>query len=461
MTSNKKTYFFCGIGGSGMNSIAQVLNYNGHVVLGSDRNFDQNKGLTTRDLLVSQGTKIFPQDGSGISSAVDELVVSTAVEDTIPDVQEAKQRNIPIKKRAQILSEIFINGKFGIAVGGTSGKSTVTGMIGHILTELGKNPTVINGAEMLNAKSSKYSGSVYCNNDDLIVIEADESDATIEYYQPDIAVITNISLDHKSLDELNTLFHNFSEKSTTATVLNLDCNESRKLLRSNCDFITFSLKNNDADIIAESTKFSTDKILFRINEVDFNLNLLGEFNLGNALAAIAACSAYGISLTDCATALSTFKGIKRRLQVLGCIHGISVIDDFAHNPEKIVASLNALKRLKKRLLVMFQPHGYAPTYLARNGLIKAFSDSLDKNDILVMPDIFYAGGTADKKISTSELIHTIKSNGTKAEHITDRNQIADRFLSLAYRGDQIIIMGARDDTLTDFATSILRKLQQR
>ncbi len=461
MTNNKRTYFFCGIGGSGMNSIAQVLNHNGHVILGSDRNFDQDKGLSIRNLLVSQGIKIFPQDGSGISCDVDEVVVSTAIEHTIPDVQEAVRQNISVIKRAQILAKIFNAGKRGIAVGGTSGKSTVTGMIGHILMQSGKYPTVINGAEMINAKSSTYSGSLYCNDNNLIVIEADESDGTIDYYQPDIAVITKISLDHKPLDELRRIFYNFSRKSTMTTVLNLDCGESQKLLNSNHDFTTFSLKNNNADIVAESMKLNSDKIGFEVNNQNFSLNVMGDFNLANALAAIAACRACGISMSDCANALTTFKGIKRRLQLVGCINGISVIDDFAHNPGKIMASLNTLKRSKNRLLVMFQPHGHAPTHLARNGLIKAFSDILDENDLFIMPDIYYAGGTVDKKISSSEIVEAIKLNGINAEYISNRARIADRFLEIAHSGDSIVIMGARDDTLTEFATRIVQGLQYR
>ncbi len=458
MKTNRKTYFFCGIGGSGMSSIAQVLNHNGHEILGSDRNFDQNKGLAARDLLLSLGIKLFPQNGSGLCSTIDELIVSTAVEDSIPDVQQAKLKNIPIVKRAQILAEIFNESSCGIAVGGTSGKSTVTGMIGHILMHSGKNPTVINGAEMLNSNSSEYSGSVYCNDGDLTVIEADESDGTIEYYRPDIGVITNISLDHKSLDELNELFKNFSKNSTNATVLNFDCPESRKLLKLNQNFTSFSVKNYEADIVAESIKFNDSSIEFNVKEHAFTLNLTGDFNLENALAAIAACSTYGISLSDCAKALTTFSGIKRRLQNLGCVNGVTVIDDFAHNPEKIAATLKTLKRFQKRLLVMFQPHGYAPAHLAKDGLIKAFSNTLDGNDFLVMPNIFYSGGTADKKISSTELINAIKSKGINAEHISDRNQIENCFLSQVDSGDIIVIMGARDDTLTDFATSILRKL---
>lgn len=455
-----KTLFFCGIGGSGMSSLAQVLKSWGYKISGSDRDFDRKLKEKSFTGLLDQGIQLWPQDGSGISDDTDELVVSSAVEESIPDVRAAMRHGIPVRKRAEVLAEVF-NHTSGIAVGGTSGKSTVTGMIAHILTSSGADPTVVNGGVMLDAARAPFLGNAICGNQTNLVIEADESDGSIALYRPGVSVITNISTDHKPLSELHHLFRDFSIAAKTACVLNRDCPESSKLQTLHSNSITFGLDSPDADLAANDIRLNKSGVSFKLKSARFRLPILGRHNVSNALAAIGACKVLGISVGECAESLRSFQGIERRLQVIGNCFGVTIIDDFAHNPEKIKATLSTLRRHGNRLLVMYQPHGYAPTKFVRDGLINVFSSVLIAGDLLAMPDIFYVGGTAVKSITSQDLIAPVARSGIDAHHIRRREDIARWFLKECTSGDVIVIMGARDESLSTFARHLLAELRER
>ncbi len=454
----RKTFFLCGIGGSGMSAIAQVLVHQGHTVRGSDRSRDRGLNSVLYEGLAAHGMALFPQDGSGVDGAVDELVVSSAVEESNLDVKAALTQKVRIRKRAEVLADLFNRGG-GVAVGGTSGKSTVTGMAGQILCFAGLNPTVINGGAMLNTIRPPLPGNAICGDPDLPVIEADESDGTISLYEPAVAVVTNISLDHKPLAELRVLFQDFVSKASRAAVLNLDCPESVQLSSDCC--VTFAVENRKADFCAAELEPLIDGVRFQVNGTSFRLRTPGRHNVYNALAALAACSVLGVSVEAAAEALGGFLGIGRRLQVLGTVDGVTVIDDFGHNPDKIAASLSALKEQPGRLLVMFQPHGFGPTRFLKAGLISAFVEGLEPSDLLVMPEIFYAGGTATKDISSQDLIEPIAVSGLRAEYIPKRDAVVQRFVEEAEPGDRVVVMGARDDTLTDVVRQVLEGIGMR
>ena len=215
-------YFFCGIGGSGMLPLALILQAKGHAVSGSDRALDQGRTGQKFDFLRARGMPLFPQDGSGVTRPDLIVVTSAAIEDTVPDVQAAHRIGARTMTRAALLAEMFNAATLGIGVAGTSGKSTTTGMLGWILHRTGRQPTIMNGAVMKNfitpdvpfASAVVGSGSVFLS-------EVDESDGSIVQYRPRIAVLNNISADHKPLPELKVLFRDFVAKSQTA-VLNLD-----------------------------------------------------------------------------------------------------------------------------------------------------------------------------------------------------------------------------------------------
>lgn len=452
-----KTVSFCGISGSGMSSLAQILKLSGYNVHGSDRSFDQGHDTEQKNALESLGIKIFPQDGSAITDDVECLYISTAVEDTIPDVKTALNKNITIKKRFDLLAELFHSYHKGIAVGGTSGKTTTTAMISFILDKLQYQPCMINGGLLLNYKQQKGIPNYIYNNGDICVIEADESNGSIESYHPYISIINNIGLDHKSLNELQQLFQNFANRTSHGVVINDDC-KICKNITSPVKKVTFSLKNPQADFYASNLINLPHGIQYTLDNQQFTLQLIGSFNVSNALAAIATCSLLGIDKFVAAKVLEDFLGTHRRLEVIGTKNNITVIDDFAHNPDKILASMQALKNYSGRLIVVFQPHGFSPMRFMGKEIISSFCQTMDNDDILIMPEIYFAGGTVTQDISSKDFIQLAQQQNKKALFLATRAEIKKYIQTHASAGDRIIIMGARDNTLPQFCQDILEGL---
>lgn len=453
-----KKYFFCGIGGSGMSALALALKNKGNEICGSDRARDAGLYADKFDTLEKQGICLFDQNGSGIDEKTDALIVSSAVEETIPDVIRARELNIPVRTRAELLADFFREHN-GIAVGGTSGKTTTTAMIGHILKEAGLDPNVINGGVMLNYSDSLGLGNVIAGQGSFCVIEADESDGSIELYRPAVSIVTSISLDHKPIDELKILFGDFVERASVGAVLNADNKDTLALKERNENILTFSVCGADADLKAEDIVPEPDGVGFMLDGERVFLPVIGRHNVANALAALASVEMIGITRAQAIGALATFKGVHRRLETVGVTKkGITVIDDFAHNPEKIAASLAALKEYEGRLIVIYQPHGFKPTKMMRAGIEEAFDKGLNLDDTLIMQEIYYAGGTAQKDISSADLIKDLEKTGKRVHFIPNRKKITTLVKGLAAKGDRIIIMGARDETLSDFARSIYEAL---
>ena len=461
-----KSYFFCGIGGSGMLPLACIVQGRGYEVAGSDRSLDQGRIGDKFAFLKRRGIRLFPQDGSGVTSGQQILVTSGAVEESVPDVQSAHRLGAEHLTRPQLLAQLFNAAPTAIAVGGTSGKSTVTGMVGWILKEVGQDPTVMNGAVMKNFMTEQTPfASALVGGGDVFVSEVDESDGSIALYEPRIAVLNNITLDHKSIDELRALFLDFVLKAQT-TILNLDDEETSFLATRLApeQRITFSLTLPGADLFGSALKEEPLAISFDATErksgetVRVRLQVPGRHNAANALAALAAARAAGVALGQAAEALAGFTGLRRRFEVVGTANGISVIDDFGHNPDKIGATLDTLHAFSGRVLVMFQPHGYGPLRAMGRELILCFADKLGPDDILIMPDPVYYGGTVERTVGSEDIIAGVRQAGRTAEHVPDRDACKARLRELARPGDRIIIMGARDDTLSIFAAELLASL---
>lgn len=449
-----KKYFFCGVGGSGMSSLALALKSEGADVCGSDRSKDAGLYAEKFDILEKQGIRLFKQDGGGVDGQTEALVVSSAVEETIPDVVKARRLNVPVFTRAQILAG-FLHEHNGIAVGGTSGKTTTTGMIGHILKEAGVDPVVINGGVMLNYADSLGMGNVIAGGGSFCVVEADESDGSIELYKPAVSIVTSVSLDHKPLEELKVLFGDFVERASVGAVLNADNADAAALKGRNSNVLTFSVQGADADLKAVNVRPADNGARFVLDGEEVFLPVIGRHNVANALAAVAAAEMIGIPRKQALEALESFKGIRRRLETVGVTKkGVTVIDDFAHNPEKISAALTALKEYKGRLIVIYQPHGFKPTKIMRAGIVEAFDRLLSLDDTLIMQEIYYAGGTAQKDISSADLVRDLERTGKRVHFIPDRKKITTLVKGLASKGDRIVVMGARDETLSAFARSI-------
>jgi UDP-N-acetylmuramate--alanine ligase len=455
-----KSYFFCGIGGSGMMPLALILKSQGHDVAGSDRSLDQGRTAPKFEWLKARGMRLFAQDGSGVMSADQIVVASTAVESSIPDVVAAEQIGARRMVRAELLAEQFNAAPMRIAVGGTSGKSTVTGMIGWIFHALGRDPTVMNGALMKNFITDDTPfASALVGVGDAFISEVDESDGSIALYTPDIAVLNNVAHDHKSMAELRLLFGGYIGKARTA-VLNLDNDEVARMAANHPAgrAMTYSLGGRAADLFASNIVERADGIDFIVNGAPVSLQVPGRHNASNALAALAAARAAGIGLEDAARVISGFTGLRRRLEVVGTANGITVIDDFGHNPDKISATLQTLHAFPGRLLMMFQPHGYGPLRQMGDELVETFVTHMTADDVLIMPDPVYFGGTVDRSKGSNALITAISAAGRTAEYIAERPACGDRLVAIAKPGDRIVIMGARDDTLASFAQDILARL---
>ncbi|MBR5599236.1 MAG: UDP-N-acetylmuramate--alanine ligase [Alphaproteobacteria bacterium] len=449
---------FSGIAGSGMSALAQVLKFKNYEVSGTDRSFDQKKEEKNKQALQELGIKIYPQNGSMIDNSYSALYTSTAVEDTIPDIKKAKELNIPILHRSDLLSEIFSSYPYNIAVGGTSGKSTVTAMIGYILDKSNKLPLLINGALLKNYEDQKGIPNVILNNGQYCVIEADESDGSIEKYTPYISVINNITLDHKSIEELQTLFKNFASRAKKGVVYNKDCPNSSVIQNSHTNVLSFSITDSSADFYASEITPVKDGTIYTINNKKYRLNLIGKFNVANALCAIACCSLLGIDVHNSCQILENFQGTKRRLEILGTKNSITVIDDFAHNPDKVLASMSALKTYKGRLIIMFQPHGFAPMRMMGKQIIESFCKQMDDDDILLIPEIYFAGGTVKRDISSKDLVNHAISLKKNSIFFEKRENLKEYILKIADKNDRIVLMGARDNTITLMGFEILEKI---
>jgi UDP-N-acetylmuramate--alanine ligase len=458
--------FFSGIGGSGMLPLASIVRASGAKVAGSDRSLDAGRTPHKFDYLRSLGIQLFPQDGSGLQEGMT-LVTSAAVEPTVPDVVKAKELGLAHLTRPEFLAKLLNSAQRSVAVGGTSGKSTVTGMIGWILHACHRQPTAMNGAVMKNfVTPAAPFASALVGDPELFVSEVDESDGSIALYRPEIAVLTNISLDHKEMEELRSLFAAFLLRARKA-VVNLDDPETRAI----ADVIPpdnrlgYGFDSPGADFMGKDLQLKAEGASFAVEAEgarhDVQLQVPGRHNASNALAAIAAARALGVAVADAAAALGRFEGLRRRLEIVGEVGGVTVIDDFAHNPDKIAATLATLRAHPGRLLIMFQPHGYGPLAKMGEELAEAFVSGMAPEDRLYLPDPVYHGGTVERTRGSDWLVARISEGNRDAVHVADRAQIGEGLVREAKSGDRILVMGARDDTLIDFARDLVDRIAQR
>lgn len=448
--------FFIGIAGTGMSAIAQYLQGIGKKVSGSDRYFTPGEQNETKQKLEAEGIDCFLQNGEGITAATDLVVVSTAIEDTVEEVQKAKRLNIPIIRRSELLA-IIAASKKTIAVGGTSGKSTTSAMLFDILVYAGMQPSIISGAGLVSIIKEGKIGNAKVGKGEWLVIEADESDGSIVQYHPEIGLLLNVDKDHKEMQELMDVFSTFKKNSKKFIV-----NQSHPLAKqlsqdSQFDFSTDL--NSIGRYLAKDFLQNGFVIQFTIDQTLFTINTVGRHNMENALAAIAVANQVGVDLPTCAVSLKNYEGIYRRHQVLGNCSGIWVIDDYAHNPAKCAASIRACQPLAPKVIAWFQPHGYGPTRFLRNDFVEEIAQALRHQDEIWMSEIFYAGGTAVKDISAADLINDIKGLNKQAFFVEDRNAFLQQAKLHFTNNCILLLMGARDPSLEGFARQVFNQLK--
>jgi UDP-N-acetylmuramate--L-alanine ligase len=446
-------FHYAGLGGSGMSAIAQFQAMTGGSVSGSDRAFDQGERGPLRARFEALGIDVFPQDGSGVGEDCTALVVSTAVEAQVPDLATATAKDVPIVHRSEMLA-YFVAGYRSIAVTGTSGKSTVTGMIFETLRGSNRDPSVITGGDLPLLQTDGLLGNAYAGTSDILVVEADESDGSLVRYTPAIGVILNLQRDHKEVDEVAAMFATLRARTRETLVVGDD----EALDQFAGQALRFGLSER-ADIRGVNVDLGPQSSRFRVEDTVFELPVPGAHNVSNALAAIAACRAVDVPLTDMVEALSQFSGIGRRFQTVGRARGVEVVDDFAHNAEKIAAAIRTAKLRGKRVLAIYQPHGYGPTRFLRQDFVRTFAGELSSDDRLWMLEVFYAGGTVTRDFSAADIIEEIKARGTQAAFAPSREWLIERIVKDAQDGDVVLLMGARDPSLTAFAKDILGALE--
>jgi UDP-N-acetylmuramate--alanine ligase len=442
---------FTGVCGTGMSALAQYEALRGHQVTGSDRSADRGESADVVQRLGAVGVKLFPQDGTGVTK--DSLVVvSTAIESDNKDIARAKELGAPIIHRADFLAGLA-GERRTVAVAGTSGKSTVTGMLYEILEAAGLSPSLIAGANLPGLRAKGLVGNAALGKSDLLVIEADESDGTLTRYKPELGLLLNISKDHKETAEIAALFRVFKDRSKSF-VVNADAHGLEEFVPGSATFgfQRGDLRGSDLHVHSHGSRFNA-------GGAAFELSIPGAYNAENALAAAAAAKALGAPLEVAAKALKEFRGVGRRFSIVGSARGVEVVDDFAHNPEKVRAVFGAAHLRAKRVLAVFQLHGFAPARFMKAEFLDAFADSLSSQDVLWLPDIYYVGGTAAKDISSKDYADELVARRKLAFAEPDRAKIAADIAKTARPGDLVLVMGARDPSLSDFAAQILERLK--
>jgi len=450
-------HHFSGIAGAGMNPLAQLLRARGQAVQGSDRSFDQGKNADLATRLCALGIRLVPQDGSGITADVGRLVYSTAVEADTPEMRAARALSLPTVARPALLAEIVNAGRPGIAIAGTSGKSTVTGMLGWILRESGMPVTVLGGAALV---SEGTSGCFIAGpGDGPVVAEACESDGTLVGYRPAIAVIHNISRDHDELPSLRAQFSTFAAQAKRVFV-NARCPEAAALGR---EFKARSYGHgDDAEAGLTVTSVGPDRARGSLRLAGGALPLdvpqPGFHNLENAAAAALVAVELGLPHETVAARVASFPGVARRFEVMGTTRsGIRVVDDYAHNADKLRAAVTTAQAGADRVVAVFQPHGFGPARFLRPELSELLPRLLRPADRFCYAEIFYAGGTVAKDISSRMLADDLPTT-LRCGYATDHDAARRWILDEARGGDTVLIMGARDPDLPKLSRTVFAAL---
>ncbi len=445
MLNTVKHVHFVAIGGIGMSALARILNGWGVKVSGSD----VVDSVMTRELAGLGVTVYQGHDVANLADDVDLLVYSSVIHKDNPEYAEAKRRGIRIMCRAELLAEM-LRLRQGIAVAGAHGKTTTTGMIGTALLQMQQEPTIVVGGVLSTIKANSCWGL-----GNYMVAEADESDGSFLMLPTKVAVVTNVENDHLdhygSMENIIKAFEQFVNQlpSDGRAVIGLDCPVLREMLpRVSSQCVTFALHDSKADYTTSEIHYqgfgSSTQVFCRGQLLgDLHLAVPGEYNVANALAAVATLHSLGFAFADIAAGLAAFKGTVRRFEKLGqdTVRQITVYDDYAHHPSEIKALLQGARNLAaKRLVVVFQPHRYSRTQL----LFREFASAFDQSDVLVLNEIYPAFEEPIDGINSQALAKAVRSRGKKfpvyyARTEKDVLQTLDRIVE---NGDLVLIAGA-------------------
>jgi UDP-N-acetylmuramate--alanine ligase len=453
MTQGRAHWHVAGVGGVGMSALAQALAWDGSRVTGSDRFYDRGEELPIWGQLRGAGVELTRQDGGAIDAGTTALVYSTAIEADNPEMARARELGVPARHRAAVLAELAA-GKTVLAVAGTAGKTTTTGMLAHALVRLGADPNVVNGGALSdwlragmgvgNARKGA-AGAPW-------VLEVDESDRSLLDFEPEWSVLTNISQDHFGLEEVRRLFREYAGRVKRGVV----CGEG----------VEEVLRGAVREGVALATppgrlsRGERGRWVVEWRGVRLEVPQPGEHNARNAWCAAELCWRLGYEPGRVAAALADFGGIHRRLERAGDAgDAVAVYDDYAHNPAKIAAAWEAVREAAGggRVLGVWRPHGYGPLKAMMGLLEETFAGCMAAGDKLWVLPVFDAGGTADRSVSSEDLLARLVGRGVAAEGLPDVGEdSAARVAAAARKGDAVLVMGARDPHLPRFAADVAR-----
>jgi UDP-N-acetylmuramate--alanine ligase len=450
-------YHFSGIAGAGMSPLASLMRLRGHHVQGSDRSLDQGKNAEVAASLRALGIEIHPHDGAAVTASIDRFVHSTAVESSTPEMRAAEALGIPRLTRPALLAEIVGAGRPGVAIAGTSGKSTITGMLAWLLREARAPATVIGGAALVGQGGGGCLVAGPAKGP--VVAEACESDGTLVGYRPALGVVHNVSRDHAELPALREQFAAFAAGCQTLFV-NAASSEAAALgLRGKT--LTYGVAPDaDAPLVVERVGPERALGTLRVEGRALTLDVPqpGLHNLENAAAAALVALRLGLAMPTIERLMARFPGVGRRFEIVGVTPtGIRVVDDYAHNADKVRAALTTAQSGAARVVAVFQPHGFGPARFLRPELRELLPRLLRPQDRFCYAEIFYAGGTVAKDVSSEMLADDLRASRDcdfARDHDAARRWVAKH----ARPGDTVLVMGARDPDLPTLTRSIFATL---
>lgn len=439
--SKYKNIHMIGIGGISMSGIAMLLKENGYNITGSDRELSE-----TSENLINNGINVLIGQKKENITNPDLVIYTDAISDDNEELIAARKLDIPVVTRGVFLGALMKNYKNSIAVSGSHGKSTTTSMISKILMNSTKNPTILLGGEL-----DEIDGNVHVGDKDFLVTEACEYKGNIKYYYPSTVIILNIDEDHLDFyKDLNQIIETFkiylrNQDENSKTILNLNEENNRLVLDAvQGELITYGQNNEDADYNATNITFDElgrprfDLIMKDGSVEHFELSILGRHNINNACAAIIATHENGVDIETIRKYLKEYKGLDRRMQVLGNVNGCNIMTDYGHHPSEIKVTLNALKEhTKGRLICVWQPHTYSRT----KSLFDDFVESFDDADEVIITDIYAAREAFDPTINSKDVVDAMVKTGRNAIYIPDFESARDYVLKEIKKDDLVITTG--------------------
>ena len=450
-------YHFSGIAGAGMNPLARLMRARGHAVQGSDRALDQGKSGDLAALLRGLGITLLAQDGAAVTAGLDRFVYSTAVEAETPEMRAAGALGIERVARPALLAEVVNAGRPGVAIAGTSGKSTITGMVTWLTREAGLPATALGGAALVG---EGVSGCFLAGPDAApVAAEACESDGTLTGYAPALGIIHNISRDHGEVAALRPQFEAFA-RNARRLLVNTACPEAAAVGRA-VGAGTYGT-TNDAEARLEIQSVGPHRARGVLHapagRVPLDIPLPGAHTLENAAAAALVALALGLAPEAIARSLARFPGVARRFEVVGTTpSGIRVVDDYAHNGEKIRAALTTAQAGGARVVAVFQPHGYGPARFLRPELRELLTRILRPADRFCYAEVYYAGGTVVRDVTGRVLADDLPAD-LHCGHAADHAEVVRWVAAEARPGDTVLLMGARDPDLPRLAATVYAAL---